>query len=258
MAFCINCGQKLAEGSKFCNNCGTKVGIVDVDEFKNTDSTYVEEEKESQVVPEEITERKNVYEGRIYKCPNCGDTIDAYETICETCGYEIRGRNATNSVRELQLKLEELHAKRPKKKMNNVFAQAFGGGQLSNVDEEIVNLIKTFSIPNTKEDIMEFVILASSNIDLKVYGINGQRYQMTNPAQREISDAWLSKFEQAYQKAQLMFGGSQEFTNIHLLFEKKSKEISKKKRETPLLVIGTAGGSLLFVALIWLLVFLIN
>jgi hypothetical protein len=105
---------------------------------------------------------------------------------------------------------------------------------------------------------MEFVILASSNIDLKVYGINGQRYQMTNPAQREISDAWLSKFEQAYQKAQLMFGGSQEFMNIHLLFEKKSKEISKKKRETPLLVIGTVGGSLLFVALIWLLVFLIN
>ena len=92
----------------------------------------------------------------------------------------------------------------------------------------------------------------------KVYGINGQRYQMTNPAQREISDAWLSKFEQAYQKAQLMFGGSQEFMNIHLLFEKKSKEISKKKRETPLLVIGTVGGSLLFFALILLLVFLIN
>ncbi|MBU5231032.1 zinc-ribbon domain-containing protein [Intestinimonas butyriciproducens] len=25
MAFCINCGQELAEGTKFCANCGTPV-----------------------------------------------------------------------------------------------------------------------------------------------------------------------------------------------------------------------------------------
>ena len=235
MSFCINCGQELAEGAKFCAGCGKAV---------NENNSY--------------TQRKTIYDGEVHKCPNCGDILDAYESVCETCGYERRGTKATNSVRELQLKLEELYSKRPHRKVHTIFTQAFAGGQLSNVDEEIVNLIKNFSIPNTKEDIMEFVILASSNIDLKVYGINGQRYQMTNPAQREISDAWLSKFEQAYQKAQLMFGGSQEFMNIHLLFEKKSKEISKKKRETPLLVIGTVGGSLLFCALISLLVFLTN
>ena len=86
--------------------------------------------------------------------------------------------------------------------MRSVFAHALSGGQvLTNVDEEIVGLIKNFSIPNNKEDIMEFAILASSNIDVKVYGsLEGQRYQMLNPAQREISDAWLAKFEQANQK----------------------------------------------------------
>ena len=26
MAFCINCGQELAEGAKFCANCGRAVG----------------------------------------------------------------------------------------------------------------------------------------------------------------------------------------------------------------------------------------
>ena len=25
MAFCINCGQELAEGAKFCFECGTKL-----------------------------------------------------------------------------------------------------------------------------------------------------------------------------------------------------------------------------------------
>lgn len=254
MAYCINCGQKLAEGSKFCNSCGTKVGTVAVDEFKNTDSTYVEQEKVSQVVLEDITERKTAYEGKIYKCPNCGDTIDAYETICESCGYEIRGRNATSSVRELQLKLEELHAKRPKKKMTNVFSQAFGGGQLSNVDDEIVNLIKNFSIPNTKEDIMEFMILASSNIDLKVYGFNGQQYQLRNPAQREISDAWLAKFEQAYQKAKISFGTTEEFQKFQNIYEEKTKEISKTKKKVFYITLGIIGGVILYFVLMFALI----
>lgn len=150
------------------------------------------------------SQRKMIYEGEIYKCPNCGDILDAYESVCETCGYERRGAKATGSVRELQLKVEELYAKRPQRKVHTIFTQALSGGQVSNTDEEIVGLIKNFSIPNNKEDIMEFIILASSNIDMKVYGVNSQQYQTLNPAQREVSDAWLAKYEQAYQKAQLI------------------------------------------------------
>lgn len=233
MAFCINCGQELAEGAKFCSRCGKSA--------KESDST---------------AERKTVYDGEIHKCPNCGDILDAYESVCKTCGYERRGAKATVSVRELQLKLEELYSKRPPRKVHTIFTQALSGGQISNADEEIVGLIKNFSIPNNKEDIMEFVILASSNIDMKVYGVNSQQYQTLNPAQREISDAWLAKYEQAYQKAQLMFGGTQDFLNIQSVYEQKMQEIKKRKRQLPLLIIGCVGGSLLFVALIWLLVFL--
>lgn len=85
MAFCINCGQELTEGSKFCAGCGKAVS--------DNSST---------------SQRKIIYEGEIYKCPNCGDILDAYESVCEICGYERRGAKATGSVRELQLKLEEL------------------------------------------------------------------------------------------------------------------------------------------------------
>ena len=85
MAFCINCGQELTEGSKFCAGCGKAVS--------DNSST---------------SQRKIIYEGEIYKCPNCGDILDAYESVCEICGYERRGEKATGSVRELQLKLEEL------------------------------------------------------------------------------------------------------------------------------------------------------
>lgn len=233
MVFCTNCGQELAKGANFCAGCGKAVN----------DSAS-------------ITQRKTVYDGKIYKCPNCGDVLNAYESVCETCGYERRGAKATGSVSELQLKLEELYAKRPPRKVRTIFTQALSGGQISNADEEIVGLIKNFSIPNNKEDVMEFIILASSNIDMKVYGVNSQQYQTLNPTQREISDAWLAKYEQAYQKARLMFGGTQDFLNIQNMYEQKMKEIQKRKRQLPLLIIGCVGGSLLFVALIWLLVFL--
>lgn len=242
--YCSNCGEKLVYGSKFCNSCGTKIGAISSD---NATSEYAE--RVSQVVPEDITERKNVYEGKLHKCPNCGDIIDAYETICESCGYEIRGRKATSSVRELQLKLEELHAKRPQKKMKSIFGQVLSGGQLSSTDEEIVSLIKNFSIPNTKEDIMEFMILASSNIDLKVYGFNRQQYQMSNPAQREISDAWLAKFEQAYQKAKISFGTTAEFQKFQSIYDKKNNEISKAKKKVIYIILAIIGGVILYFAL---------
>lgn len=117
MAFCINCGQELTEGSKFCAGCGKAVS--------DNSST---------------SQRKIIYEGEIYKCPNCGDILDAYESVCEICGYERRGAKATGSVRELQLKLEELYAKRPQRKVHTIFTQALSGGQVSNTDEEIVGL----------------------------------------------------------------------------------------------------------------------
>lgn len=231
MAFCINCGQELADGAKFCASCGKAV---------NNDST---------------NQRKTVYDGEIHKCPNCGDILDAYEFVCETCGYERRGAKSANSVSELQKRLSDLYAKRPPKKIKTVFEHAISGGQLTNIDEEIVNLIKSFVIPNNKEDILEFAILAASCIDVKVYGsVDGERYNMLNPAQREISDAWLTKLEQAYEKAKIMFENSQAFESIKRLLKDKRKEIKKKKWQLPITFIGSILGVVLIMTIFVLII----
>ena len=47
-------------------------------------------------------------------------------------------------------------------------------------------------MPNTKEDIYEFMILAATNLE----------------ASGDNTDAWLIKLEQAHQKAKYMFGDS--------------------------------------------------
>lgn len=233
MAFCSKCGHELVEGAKFCYNCGSATSLGENQE-----------------------QRKTIFEGEIHKCPNCGEVLNSFVTNCPSCGYELRNIKSTSSVKELAIKLEQIEQQRPARKMRNIFSQALGGGQLTNIDEQKVNLIKNFTIPNTKEDILEFVIIASSNIDIKVYGIYSQQYKMMDPAKREISDAWLAKFEQAYKKAMVMFGGSQEFCNIQELYQKKMDEVVKKKREYPLAIIGLVGGLFLLLILIWLLVFL--
>lgn len=156
MAFCINCGQELAEGAKFCANCGKAV---------TGEST--------------ISQRKTVYEGNLHKCPNCGEVLNSFVTNCPTCGHEIRDAQGVSSVRQLAIKLEQLESKRPPKKGTNIFAQIFSGGtQLQSIDEQKIDLIRNFSIPNTKEDVLEFIVLAAANIDLKVYGLDSDKYQM--------------------------------------------------------------------------------
>ena len=89
-------------------------------------------------------------------------------------------------------------------------------------------MIRSFSIPNTKEDILEFMILAASNIDLKLYG-EEDRAGINSP-QRLISDAWLAKFEQAYEKARFSFSGYPDFVNIKEIYEKKMIRLEEEKR----------------------------
>lgn len=167
----------------FCSNCGQQ--LDDKAKFCSACGTS----RSVQQTANE-NERRTVYEGEIHKCPNCGDIIDAYETVCETCGYEIRDRKTTSVVHELALKLENID-------------------NIKNREE----LIRNFYIPNTKEDIYEFFILAFSNIE----------------SGGEETDAWLSKLEQAYQKVRLLFGSSSDFSYFQDLYDKIHKQKSKRK-----------------------------
>lgn len=187
----------------FCTNCGQQV--ADGAKFCANCGTPISQNTSN-------TERKTVFDGEIHKCPHCGWELKSFDTICPNpqCGIEVRGRKSSNAIRELSEKLEKASSERQR-----------------------MIIIKNFPIPNTKEDIFEFMLLASSNFDASYYA--------THLNVEDISDAWFSKVEQCYEKAKLTFTNQNDLDNIKRLYEKiisdaesckfaEEKKIARKER----------------------------
>ena len=106
--FCCNCGEKLDVGSKFCYYCGTPTGAA----MKKMGESIIEpivipaqESVAAKTTPtpvqnfeEPTTERKTVYQGEIYKCPSCGEILNAFTAICSTCGTELREAKSSKAI----------------------------------------------------------------------------------------------------------------------------------------------------------------
>jgi len=162
----------------FCINCGHE--LADGAKFCAGCGKAVTASKNS--IKEQ---RKTIYDGELHKCPNCGECLNSFVIACPTCGYELRGVKVTSAVNELAQKLEKTES-----------------------SEQKIDLICNFYIPNTKEDIYEFFILATSNVSTDAYG----------------REAWSIKLEQAYQKAKLSFGNAPEFQYLTQLYTKTKKQ----------------------------------
>ena len=216
MAFCMNCGQRLPEGAKFCSNCGAATGEV----------------------KSETAQRKIVYDGEVHKCPNCGEIVDSFVLNCPSCGHEFRSSASTSLVQELASKLEAMEQQQEPRKRRTIKDELLRTNNLSKTDEQKISLIRSFVIPNTKEDILEFIILASSNINVELYGESNLTPE--NEVLKAVSDAWIAKFEQAYRKAQFSFSETPTFTQIKETSLDKGTQRKTTENELPSLTQCTA------------------
>ena len=163
----------------FCTNCGEKLN--DGAKFCHSCGKAVEASNNA--------ERKVVFEGEIHKCPNCGEVLGSFVAVCPACGYEIRGVSNSIVVREFAYKLASTE---------------------SNLER--LAIISNFPVPNTKEDIMEFLILASTNCD-KAKDV-------------DLVEAWMTKMSQCIQKASFLVAGD----NLLQIQNCYSNAIRKAKR----------------------------
>lgn len=99
-------------------------------------------EKEKKAAYAKAEKKKKEEFGRV--CPNCGKQVPSMTLKCE-CGYEFSTQKKVSSIKVFSDKLEKVKE-----------------------HDKKIQIISTFPVPNTKEDIIEFLALSISEVKKKV------------------------------------------------------------------------------------------
>lgn len=151
----------------FCSNCGERL-----DETAQSCSKCGKEISTNSLLTKKNT--ATTYDGKIYKCPNCGEILNAFQLKCSSCGYEIRSSSESQALSDFYEKLNS----------------AKDEGQK-------IEIIKNFPIPDTKEDLINFMTWAVSNYD--------GDYAAMHKYDNDISDAYFAVAEKCFYKAKMLF-----------------------------------------------------
>lgn len=158
---------------------------VDLDEFEMILDARLYEKQHANTQQHVTTPKSNKY-GDIKKCPNCGATVDAFQTCCPECGHNFQNVAANSTITILFQKLDELTAN------SSGWKQAWYGAYNPELKRKI-SLITTFPIPTTKDDILEFL---STGVPLaKAPGV------FAAYDEKAIAKAWRDKCKQIIIKA---------------------------------------------------------
>lgn len=225
MPFCSNCGKEIESIAKFCSDCGSP----------NYATPANNEEQ-----------RRVVYDGKIRKCPNCGEILKAFEINCLSCGHEIRNTLVSSAIKEFEMKFESIESRREYEKPRGLYAAGLELQRVSKTDEQKISLIKSFSVPNSKEDILEFMILATSSINMSAYDSSKVGITMS---EKKLNDAWFSKVQQVYEKAKRSYSRDSTFTEIKDLYDSCIENIKKAKLWGVIKLILMIGGTFLLLSL---------
>lgn len=172
----------------YCSNCGKKIS----DDAKFCDGCGAR----IKIVTDDETNRSSNKDGAIFKCPHCGEYLPFDAIVCPTCGYELRGKQSVESIKEFSRRI---------------------AATTDLKSREL--LIRTFPIPNSREDILEFMVLASSN------------FYSTGSSRNSIElGAWATKMDQCYKKGKTLLKDETDIEQLNTLFFGKDKEEREKSK----------------------------
>ena len=193
---------------------------IDLDEFE----MYLDSRLASLSNTQNTTSNQNKF-GNLLKCPSCGTSVPSLTIICKDCGFEFRNIKANSTVKELVDKLE--HATITVASEKKTFLSILKGDCWDKVDYLKSGIVANFPIPNTKEDVLEFAIFISSNIDsYKVINIlNSVENILKGKASEKWNDVWIKKYKEIIYKAKLLCKDDPSFPKliINLIKEKNIK-----------------------------------
>lgn len=242
--FCTKCGAEMEQDDLFCQSCGAKR------KKEKVQSKNKEEEEPDEKTEEEIKQTKKTKKESVYKCPNCGSSLESYTSNCPYCHTELRNIKSSESMENFSKGLEKIKSKEmPKYEGKESLLKKTIGIDLSKdieareefessfrrkINAEVANYINNYPVPNSKEDLIEFMILVTSNITTK------------DDCPTEIKKAWESKMEQIYKKSKLTLKNPNDIKIIEDLYNSKKQELKSHKVDIGFYI---SGGICLYIAL---------
>lgn len=156
--------------------------------------------KKEQNLDSEFNSSKSNKEGDIKKCPSCGSSVQSFVSKCVDCGHEFRNISAVSSIKLLHSELqkgEDDERNKPRSWAEKLDGELAVAKAVANRQKSI---IVSFPVPNTKEDLMEFLSVASGEASKKL----GFFISAVHP-EAVLKNAWKAKCEQIINKARLTF-----------------------------------------------------
>ena len=125
----------------------------------------------------ELNEKKDALEKKYEKekkeafgqvCPNCGKQVPPLTLKCD-CGYEFTKSKTASSMQVLSEKLNAVSLTRDEIKEIDDAADGEKEGKRSKyLTDKKIEIITTFPVPNTKEDIIDFLSVSVSSANKKL------------------------------------------------------------------------------------------
>lgn len=218
-AFCAECGSELPDKARFCPGCGHPAAPQKA--FPHAAAPL----HPQPTADAQQTARREMYDGAVRKCPSCGSAVNPTDAVCATCGHHFTARKASGSVERFSQQMLDIERSR-KDGLLEAIAHSMRGGQADSTDRQKILLINTFPIPNTIEELSEFMYLAATSIDVKLS--RKSLFGSAPSTEKDISDAWVAKMQQVYQKAAMSFPNDPVFAQIRNLYEGKMAELKMK------------------------------
>jgi hypothetical protein len=215
--FAIADGQITEKERKVILNKAIEFG-VDVDEVE-----MILDAKLFQIEVDKPKQKEKA--GNIKTCPACGSSVKALELICNQCGHEFTNVKANSTLLKLLDQIEKINTKQIK--ISPLVKGAIGEHAKKNQDEMERNklkseLIENFPIPNTREDILEFLAYSLSKGKENTYmSYFGEGFS--------TSGAWRKKADEIIIKSKIMFKADVEFSKQLVQYENDLKSSIKSR-----------------------------
>lgn len=233
---------------------------IDLDEFEMIlEARLFEKGKQ----PSLISPQSDKF-GDVRKCPACGALAESFATKCSDCGTEFRNIQASQNIIKFFEKLDDLERSRKDNNLNDTENSEIGcatifkwlffywiliplkainfilsktkSAKWSTTDMRKEELIMNFPIPNSREEIFEFLTLSLSKIDvisyLEVVSEKGKYRSSWN-------EVWLKKIEQINSKASIaMKNDKKSYEDILSFVQEGRAKVKSNKQRVYNLIIG--------------------